>query len=861
MAVKVLELLGETNLQELYDLIESLEGATIAGRELQRITSQNSEFYAQYYYLMAKNKWEYQAAQVALKNGEVVGANILKTATSNASSAGTGLSTVSNSAKVATAVDVGTYTADGAEYAALKGVGTTATGTATASTSTLGSFVFGEVLPFIGAVSTGAQIGLAIDEAIYNSHPDWWHYNVQNWDNILLGHDTMLPILHDTNTGTTYITEDAFNQYMVVANNLGVFVPAGEWTLPENPTEFEEAGTTFPCLSSYAVVGPGTVLTQRIENNGVYSYVEKHTIHGTGLVVSQDSSNTWFVYILSDSSTGVAWEEDIATYTGGLPEHGGTLIRTTHTDHDYSPTVFRRINNKSVYHNSGILTITNDPTGSTPKYGDCPKPAPYGYPTGNPLENTAWFAVYGNPEESVAQTAVPGINIAPGAIVPANPTAGVASNYPDLWNNKVTTTGMGTDGRNKTINWVPVPMPSAVGDEDALQSIIDKVVNGELDSIDDDAAIPIGTGDLTQTDDGSYEDEDAEEDAKAVLIPEALLDLINAVKEQTSGKIKIPTGIDIDVPTPPGTDNGGTGDTDTPVLPTGNISNGLAMVYNPVRSELVAFSQYLWSTNFIDLIPKLFQDPMDAIIGLHEIYVTPSVGGRANIVCGYLDSGVESNYVDERYVEIDCGTVDISENFGSVFDYMYTDIEVFLPFIGFVKLDVAQVMRSKLNIQYTVDVLNGACNARIYVIRDSYTVHSYSFDGCCAAALPYSAGTNTMIFQIVAGAVAGAVGGVGGAVTGAVKGALSGGINVHKSGTFNPNAASMDDKVPFVILQRNIDDTPTQFNQWQGYPLHQTAILGGCKGYTIATNIHYSGPATADEVAELEDLLSKGVIL
>lgn len=837
MAVKVLELLGETNLQELYDLIESLEGATIAGRELQRITSQNSEFYAQYYYLMAKNKWEYQAAQVALKNGEVVGANILKTATSNASSAGTGLSTVSNSAKVATAVDVGTYTADGAEYAALKGVGTTATGTAASSTSTLGSFVFGEVLPFIGAVSTGAQIGLAINEAVYASHPDWWHYNVENWDNILLGHDTMLPILHDTNTGTTYLTEDAVNTFMSAFNNMGIF---------NTGQEVVQTGTTGE-LDGHTITG----ITSPV-------YMGSPVIQGTGRWQGHNFLATWtstaqFVTAYGDNNLNFYSSSPFTIHKYIIDVDDGEVLDDEimnsgdGTEYELNGNTYR-----VCYYMTGGFYASDMYSGFTGN-----KPTRMSESTLN--NKTAIYYLYG---EGIEYPDVPvtidGIDIV--GTTPSD-TSSIANSYPDLWNNKITTTGMGTDGRNKTINWVPVPMPNAVGNEDALQSIIDKVANGELESTDDDAAVAIGTGDLTQTDDGSYEDEDAEEGAKAVIIPEAILDLINAVKEQTSGKIKIPTGVDIDVPTPPGTDNGGTGDTDTPVLPTGNISNGLAMVYNPVRSELVAFSQYLWSTNFIDLIPKLFQDPMDAIIGLHEIYVTPSVGGRANIVCGYLDSGVESNYVDERYVEIDCGTVDISENFGSVFDYMYTDIEVFLPFIGFVKLDVAQVMRSKLNIQYTVDVLNGACNARIYVIRDSYTVHSYSFDGCCAAALPYSAGTNTMIFQIVAGAVAGAVGGVGGAVTGAVKGALSGGINVHKSGTFNPNAASMDDKVPFVILQRNIDDTPTQFNQWQGYPLHQTAILGGCKGYTIATNIHYSGPATADEVAELEDLLSKGVIL
>lgn len=855
MAIKIFDVVSEESLQKLYDLIESVDGATTAANKLTNITSAGDEYMARYWYQKLSEEYQYKVANFTLKNGSVLGGNATVTATTTASET---LSTVSETAEVASAVDVGTYTAEGVERSTIKGVGKAAAGTATEGTSTLGSFVFGEVLPFVGAVSTGVQVGLAIDEAIYAAHPDWWQYNVENWDNILLGHDTMLPILHDTSNGTTYITEDAFNTFMLSYSELGAFSSAGEWNIPANPESFEEAGNTYDTLTSYAYLGPGTTIYQTVENNGIYSYVIKYEFD-CGVMIyntSSTSKNIGF-WAIGTTPGAKAWTRTTDWYTGGLPQHGGTKVNTQVEDKHLRNSAERRINGKSVYANWG--TFENDPDGEVPKTTTAPIPA-ITSSTGNQVGNTMWFTQYGAVEETTWDPEeLPGITQV--GTLPSDVNS-VQNSYPSLWNNRMTTNGTGSDGRDKTINWIPVPMPSAVGSQEELESIIDKVKNGELESTDETAIVPIGTGTLTQTDDGSYEDPDADDKAKAVIIPEALIDLINAVKEQTSGKTKIPTGTGVDVPTPPGSNNSGDGDTDPPVVPAGSISNGLCMVYNPVRSELVAFSRYLWSTNFIDLIPKLFQNPMDAIIGLHEIYVTPSVGGRANIVCGYLDSGVESNYVDERYKEIDCGSVDIDEKFGTVFDYMYTDLEIFLPFIGYVKLDIGEVMRSKLSVKYTVDVLTGACNARIYVKRDSYEVHAYSFDGCCAASLPYSAGTNSMLFQIIANAGLGLVtGGLAGAAAGAAKGFLSGNVNVRKSGSFNPNAASMDDKVPFIIMQRNIDDTPTQFHEWQGYPLHQTAYLGGCKGYTIATNIHYTGPATSEEIAEIEDILSKGAIL
>lgn len=833
MAIKIFDVISEQSLETLYNLIEMVDGATIAGREIQKITSASDEHMARFWYFKLGEDYRYKVANFTLKDGSILGGNITQQVSKATSTTGSGLSTVAESAEVASAVDVGTYTAEGAEYSTLKGVGKAAAGTATESTSTLGSFVFGEVLPFVGAVATGVQVGLAIDELIYSVRPDWWQYNVENWDDVLLGHDTMLPVLHNTKTGTTYMTEEAFTKFMRVFNNLGAFNSGEPITYTETtgvvddyevhltPVPFHMGASTIRFSGNW----DGHSYTGMIIANGASFSC---TTNGTSIAFYGSGDITYTEYVV-DSSTGEVLVNRTRTAAAQKSTWHGkdywwtsvsiTMTYLTHASQSNLPAA-----------NSGYLN----------------------------LDSTIYY-LFGEDVEYPKEMDITGMTQV--GTLPSDPNS-VQNSYPDLWNNRMTTNGTDSSGRNKTINWIPVPMPSAVGSQEELESIIDKVKNGELESTDETAIVPVGTGTLTQTDDGSYEDPDAEQKAKAVIIPEALIDLINAVKEQTSGKVKIPTGIGIDVPTPPSSDNSGDGDTDPPVVPAGSISNGLCMVYNPIRSELVAFSQYLWSTNFIDLIPKLFQNPMDAIIGLHEIYVTPSVGGRANIVCGYLDSGVEANYVDERYKEIDCGSVDINENFGTVFDYMYTDIEMFLPFIGYVKLDIGEVMRSKVSVKYTVDVLTGACNARIYVKRDSYEVHAYSFDGCCAASVPYSAGTNSMLFQVVANAGLGLVtGGLAGAAAGAAKGFLASNVDVRKSGSFNPNAASMDDKVPFIIMQRNIDDTPSQFYEWQGYPLHQTAYLGGCKGYTIATNIHYSGPATSEEVAEIEDILSRGVIL
>ena len=155
---------------DLYNLIESVEGSTYAQMAMNEIASNpQAEAVLIDRYI---RETELKIAEYTLKNGSSVGANMVVEATTEATTALSSTSRISG--EIATAVDLGTYTYEGTEYVAMKGVGKTATGTATKAASSAGSFVFGEVLPFLGAVATGAQIGLAINDAVYSARPDWW---------------------------------------------------------------------------------------------------------------------------------------------------------------------------------------------------------------------------------------------------------------------------------------------------------------------------------------------------------------------------------------------------------------------------------------------------------------------------------------------------------------------------------------------------------------------------------------------------------------------------------------------------------------------------------------------------------------
>lgn len=311
--------------------------------------------------------------------------------------------------------------------------------------------------------------------------------------------------------------------------------------------------------------------------------------------------------------------------------------------------------------------------------------------------------------------------------------------------------------------------------------------------------------------------------------------------------------------TPSDDPNTGGGNTPLIVVPSQQAS-ALWAIYNPSLAQLNQLGSWLWSTNFIDQILKIFNDPMQAIIGLHKVYATPNISGTGNIKVGYLDSGVGSNIVGNQYTYIDCGTVSLREYYGNILDYNpYTTVQLYLPFIGIVPLDVADVTRASISVKYGVDVLTGACLASVSVQRDNAGGVLYQYSGNCACQYPLSSGSYM-------GMVTGAIGAVGSLAKGNIFGtALSiAGMhtNIEHSGGFSGNAGAMGGKKPYLIVSRPQTAMNDGFPAIQGYPSNVFVTLGSCTGYVQVADCHVENiSATDNELEKIKQLLKEGVIL
>lgn len=300
-------------------------------------------------------------------------------------------------------------------------------------------------------------------------------------------------------------------------------------------------------------------------------------------------------------------------------------------------------------------------------------------------------------------------------------------------------------------------------------------------------------------------------------------------------------------------------------------SNALYTIYNPTQSEIESFGGWLWSSNVIEILKTVFQNPLDAVLSLQIIYGIPSIGGRKEIKCGYLGSGVQSNYVNNQYITVDCGAVNLFEFYGDARDYApYTEIQLFLPFIGFVALDVYEVMASVMNITYIIDILTGTCIASIKVSRDGTEKVLYSFNGNCAVQLPLSsADKSTLITGAVSGALSGAgmgmhFGGVGtavGAVAGAVIGGATSGISINRSGNMSGNAGALGIKKPYLLVKRYKSYSAVGYGGLVGVADNYRCRIGDMTGFTQFTGIKLNVSATETELKEIETLLTDGVFV
>ena len=704
----------------------------------------------------------------------------------------------------------------------------------TSGSTTVGSFVVGKVLPAIGAVACGVALGVAVDKRLYEANPYYWDeklptLNPETWDDIILGHDTKIPFLHNTENGKTYIKEDMLAYTSLLGSK--------EKWFSDSYDEKTDTNTRFNGYSCGVTTSVKATVYRRGQSYGTTQVI---TISDGYFVSFNDGTKfTDGIYIIhqKDKTPRVNFKfNDVNLHAYFTGSNWADYTFNNMTAYATDMSLFAAYREDETIEDEMYFASTSMP--NTKRLPPCIYPSE----TGNWMGILSWIGLYGNTTQKHSD-APEGINVI-GTVPNLNNVTTIddaisklRTTYPDMYNNAIDIPYYDVDTDTTTTNkWIPTTIPTDFLNTD--DNIINKPNNK-----------PVSTN-LKQTNDGSYPDNDTENKAKENTITDSVTP-------------SIPDNINPINPILPSEQ------TPSIVIPSTEVDTGLGAVYVPTISQLRSFSEWLWSPNFIDQIKKLFSDPMQGIIGLHQVYFTPSHDGNGTIHCGYLNSEVPSDYTTTRYIKVDCGSINVKEVFGNVFDYdPLTTIECYLPFIGIVPIKVGDVMRSTLSIEYVCDVLTGACLCNIYVNRDDAKCVLYTYGGNCAVNYPLSSGSYMGIVSALTGvgiSIGGAIA-TGGAslplsIAGGIASMMNAHTNVKTSGGYSGNTGAMGIKKPYLIIKNTLSAMPDNYNKYIGNPYNNTKKINECKGFTQANVIHLHGDMLQQEKEEIVNLFNSGVII
>lgn len=340
---------------------------------------------------------------------------------------------------------------------------------------------------------------------------------------------------------------------------------------------------------------------------------------------------------------------------------------------------------------------------------------------------------------------------------------------------------------------------------------------------------------------------------------------------------------------------GGDGDHDhnsddigIPSLPTlSATATGFVTMYKANLAQIQAVAAEMWTSTIWDALKGLFTDPMDYIVSVDISPVTPelSQGLYYPVVGNVLGADVKlstpMNIVTNQYVEVDCGTINLSKYYGSALDFSpYEKVQIHLPYVGVKDLDIDEVMGHDIGVKYHCDVMSGACVAFVTINGKNIdqTVR-YEFTGNIISHIPITARSFDEVIKSVAslGATAALSAISAGAASGGqiadreggaqVQGSEASNVmtckpNVQRAGALSTQLGYLGVQIPYITRTIPRQSLPENYSTYEGYPSNITETLGSLSGFTKVYSIRPNGfTCTSEELDELITLLKGGIIL
>lgn len=310
-----------------------------------------------------------------------------------------------------------------------------------------------------------------------------------------------------------------------------------------------------------------------------------------------------------------------------------------------------------------------------------------------------------------------------------------------------------------------------------------------------------------------------------------------------------------------------------PSVPTiSAASSGFMSVYAVDSGNLQSLANELWTTggsSFFDTVVKNYASPFENIISVGMIPFADIVTVQQNIKIGNYQSAVIGNKLSTTFYEVDCGIKNIEEYYNTFADYNgFTKLSLFLPFCGFMDVNINEFQNGSMWIKYMIDVLSGAVVANVAALNKGEWQIVYSKEGNFKAEIPIS-GSNYL--QFLAGEM-GAVAQIGmgfvhqnpAAIGGGIVNAISAKPSYQRSGSISATSGFMGVRNPYLVFELPDMWIPPNFKHLKGYKSNHKCRIGDESGYiraSVQNEELIDLDLTDSEMNEVRAALAEGIYI
>ena len=325
-----------------------------------------------------------------------------------------------------------------------------------------------------------------------------------------------------------------------------------------------------------------------------------------------------------------------------------------------------------------------------------------------------------------------------------------------------------------------------------------------------------------------------------------------------------------------------------PRLQTSNVG-----CYVLTKADLNEFMVDLWTTTAIESIQKAFiGDGSNALLGLRWFYgLAEAIETRpieSHITLGNVPFDTKAPVPVNEFIVYDFGSIATPAYFGDYRDWTEVVYKMYLPFIGIIELNPADILGKTLYLKYSINLTDGSAVCTLSTTATTpngtgtifTTTTSWGYDipikvDPIRDAMSLTGSIVSSVLPAVAGGAAGGMlsqslidkGGQSHEVSGGVGGALAGLMGTsamagqsYSTGSLSPNSNVMADFSAKLVTYRKTDLTGDLATA-AGAPSGRTGTVGSFSGFVKASVVYNGGSLPMRQAGKIIALLQEGIYI